>query len=108
MARAFSVGDDAVVADVAAESPLGRWGRLKEPSESRGAYVLVEVERANGRWKPPREGAYRLWHRLPGASPDDDVNNWTVWFPSSDLASWLDRYVVEEWLPEGIEPTWDA
>jgi hypothetical protein len=90
------------------EPPVGRWGRLAAPDESRGAYLFLEVEDAHGRWKPPPEGAIRLWHRRSDASPEDDLNNWTVWFPRSDLETWMAKYVVEEWLPEGVEPSWDS
>jgi hypothetical protein len=52
--------------------------------------------------------AIRIWHRRPGAAPDDDLNNWTVWIHHRDLASWMDTCVIDEWTPEGVEPSWDA
>jgi hypothetical protein len=96
------------VATPAPEPPFHRWGRLADPPESRGAYLLIEEESTEG-WKtPPPADAIRIWHRRPGAADDDDLNNWTVWLHRRELPAWMAAYVVEEWLPEGAEPSWEG
>ena len=45
---------------------------------------------------------------MPGAPDDDDYRNWTVWLHRGDLSRWMADYIVEEWMPEGVEPSWDA
>jgi hypothetical protein len=40
------------------------------------------------------------------AADDDDLSNWTVWLQRSELPAWMAGYIVEEWLPEGVEPPW--
>jgi hypothetical protein len=37
---------------------------------------------------------------------DDDLNNWTVWLLRPELPAWMADYIVEKWLPEGVEPSW--
>jgi hypothetical protein len=87
--------------------PLNRWGRIAEPEDSAGAFLLVDPEKPDG-WKvPPPEDAIRIWRRRPGAADDDDLENWTVWLHESELEDWLADYRVSEWLPEGVEPPWD-
>ncbi len=89
------------------EFPLNRWGRLSSPPESAGGYLLIEKESADG-WKvEPPEDAIRVWHRKPGPADDDNMNNWTVWLHRHQLLDWMTTYAVEEWLPEGTEPTWE-
>jgi hypothetical protein len=88
------------------EVPFGRWGRVSSPPVSEGAYVFVEKESGEG-WKvEPPDDAVRVWHRKPVTAEDDDTNNWTVWFHRHQLHEWMRTYVVTEWLPEGVEPSW--
>jgi hypothetical protein len=61
-----SVRQDEPVLDEHSEPPFGRWGRLLEPPESSGAYLLIEVEDGSGWKKPPPSDAIRIWHRKPG------------------------------------------
>lgn len=93
---------------VTIDVPLDRWGRIIEPAESAGAYLLVERENGEGWKKPPPADALRLWHRTPGAEDDDDLKNWTVWFTSKEAADWFDRYTFDKWLAEGVEPDWTS
>jgi hypothetical protein len=86
---------------------MNRWGHILTPEESAGAYLLVEWEKPDG-WKvPPPEGAVRIWRRRPGVADDDDLENWTVWLHEPDLPGWLADFTFSEWLPEGVEPSWD-
>lgn len=87
--------------------PFGRWGRIAAPAEAAGAYILIEVESSEGWKSPPPADAIRIWQRRPGV-PDDDDSNWTVWLHRDQLGGWIgDRgYVVDEWLPPGVEPDW--
>ena len=89
--------------------PLNRWGRIAEPADSEGAFLLVEKEKPDG-WKvAPPDDAYRIWRRRPGAADDDDLENWTLWLHKADVTGWLTAggYKITEWLPEGTEPSWD-
>lgn len=91
------------------EPPLRRWGRVTAPPEAAGVYMLVETESPEGWRKAPPPDSVRVWQRKPGV-PDDDDFNWTLWLRRRDLSAWMVEkgYVVEEWLPEGVEPDWSS
>lgn len=87
--------------------PLNRWGRLIAPNDEAGAFVLIEKEKPEG-WKTrPPDDAYRIYHRRPGTRGDDDINNWTVWFHLDQVSDWWAGmgFRVDDWLPEGTDPT---
>ncbi len=104
--RTWLVSFQGQMANDPLEPPFHRWGRVAEPANSRGAYLLIAEERSDGWTKPPPEDAIRVWHRRIGAPVDDDSDNWTVWLHRRQLQTWMANYVIEEWLPEGIEPQW--
>ena len=94
---------------MAAEPPFDRWSHVVAPDEAAGVYVLIEVESPEGWKKPPPADAIRVWQRRVGV-PDDDDDNWTVWLHRRDLGSWMAAAgcVIDEWLPEGVEPDWTS
>ena len=82
-------------------------GPRRGPDYAAGVYLLIEVESSDGWKKPPPSDAIRVWQRRPGV-PDEDNDNWTVWLLRPQVGSWMAEtgYVIDEWLPAGVEPDW--
>lgn len=87
--------------------PLNRWGRLAASHGASGAYVHVEREDFSDSPKAPSSDAFRLWHRRAGV-PDDHDDNYTFWFEADHIEHYFgpEGYLVAEWLPAGVEPSW--